>query len=112
MIPGYVRELGPGDEWAARDIPVGHHLVIVDEFSREQHGAQFVRLAYPMRCRYTVGPGQTTCKRPAIVALNRGRRGRTALWGYCPEHLYGRRWDPATGRVLVSVLVKDDGTPA
>jgi hypothetical protein len=38
-------------------------------------------------CRFTVGPGHTTCRRPAEATLLRGGAGR---YGYCADHLYGR----------------------
>jgi hypothetical protein len=111
MIPGYVREVEPEDGWVRLDAPAGFRVVVVDEFSREQIGRLWVRLHTPMRCRYTVGPRHTSCKRPAVLALNRGRLGRTALWGYCAEHLYGRRWEPSTGQLLTSIVVERNEQP-
>jgi len=48
------------------------------------------------RCRFPVGPGNTSCKAPAVAALNRGRWSRRvgrivdSWWSYCGSHLYGR----------------------
>lgn len=54
------------------------------------------------RCRYTVGPGHATCKRPSVALLRRvGWSGFVREWAYCESHLYGRRWE--SGRILARV---------
>lgn len=45
------------------------------------------------RCRWTVGPGHLTCKKPSVAALNRrhrtiSQRFGAAWWHYCGDHLY------------------------
>lgn len=110
MIPGYVREIGPGDEWAVRQTPVGFRVVIVDELARQTSAPNWMRVDRPgMRCRFM--SNRTACGQPAVLAINRAQGRRRAIWGYCEHHLYGRRWDPATGQLLASVLVEEDATP-
>lgn len=42
-------------------------------------------------CRFTIGPGQRQCKRPAVAVLDRACLGqRASFWAYCEDHLYGR----------------------
>lgn len=59
-------------------------------------------------CRWTVGPGHLTCRRPPAAMLARSRHGSPlpAWWAYCAEHLYGRRLDPA-GRLLERRLLAE-----
>lgn len=110
MIPGYVREVGPGDEWAARYAPAAFRVVIVDELARQTGTPSWMRLDRPdMRCRFV--SNRTVCGQPAVLAIDRARGRRRAVYGYCPDHLYGRRWDPATGQLLASILVEADATP-
>lgn len=42
-------------------------------------------------CRFTIGPGHATCKRPAVATLDRAWSGRRSnRWGYCEDHLFSR----------------------
>jgi hypothetical protein len=53
------------------------------------------------RCRWTVGPGHLTCKKPPVAMLARSRYGSRGpvWWAYCGRHLYRRRID-AQGRLV------------
>ena len=44
----------------------------------------------PPLCRRS-GPGHVFCENEAVAEFQRQRSGRGEWWGYCADHLYGRR---------------------
>lgn len=103
MIRGYVREATSRD-FPSHPRPKGYRLVIVDELTRDRLGALGWRhLTKALRpCRWTVGPGYKQCGAPAVVELMRGQQP----WGYCPKHLFGRRW--LGGHLEGAILVNEN----
>lgn len=93
-----------GSYWPDGVVPAGHRVVLVDA---AEYDPDWSLLALGRRCRYTTGPGNVTCKRPAVVLLNRGSGSRPQWWGYCDlqGHLYGRVYEPGPPpRLLVPIL--------
>lgn len=65
------------------------------------------------RCRFTVGPRNESCKRPAVATLDRGR-GPLApnRWAYCEHHLYGRHLhDGAVWSPILTPNASGDSAP-
>ncbi len=101
---GFVRWAKPDEPWRMRHPVVdGYRVAIVDELQRENSG--WIVDDQNRKCRWTVGPGHVICKRPAVVALY---RGKTGAWGYCEQHPYGRQW---TGVSLLSSALLPVGGP-
>lgn len=108
MIRGYIREAEPED--IRRLNPPDMRWVVVDALV----AGDWQPAKDGMRCRYMM-PGRRSCKRPAVVMLNRGRyrlyTREDNWWGYCedPDHLFGRKW--VDGRLEDARLVDKDAQP-
>lgn len=115
MIRGYLREVEPGElDWSP---PPGVRQVWVDALVVEE---DWKLATEGVRCRFMVrnADGKVrSCKRPAVVMLDRGRFARTPgrrypiWWGYCdePGHLFGRRW--VDGHLESVRVVPEDAQP-
>lgn len=112
MIDGYLREPQPG-EFPDRPRPKGWRLVVVDELATPN--SEWRKADPPKstgRCRWM--ERRQSCGQPVVVELNRGawKRGVGKVarwWGYCPEHLFGRRW--VDGHLETARLVAEDEQP-
>lgn len=93
--PAPARPAPPAD-W---EVPAGFRLAAVpDEGWREVSAAR--------RCSRLVS--NVRCRRDAVaemLRMRRGRQTRSAWWGYCPEHMYGR-W-AEDGKVMHWIMVED-----
>ena len=90
MIPGYIREVTP-EESERFHVNPPYRLVVVDELALD---SDWKMAQQGLRCRYMM-PNRRSCKKPAVVMLDRSHDSRVHdWWGYCddPEHLYGHKW--------------------
>jgi hypothetical protein len=80
-FPGWSAGAGAG----GADTPAGYVWQWMQADPRWQVGGD------GRACRFTVGPGRATCKRPAVATLNRSSdANRPRRWAYCEQHLFGR----------------------
>jgi hypothetical protein len=80
------------------ETPGGHEVVAIIDPEWEVDAAG-------RPCRRAFGRGTPACGKPSAAVLPRGER--RVLWGYCPEHMYGR-W-VEEGFVMHWILAKVGG---
>jgi hypothetical protein len=76
--------------WDFDNPPPGYRV----EWAPDTHWTTDPAVIAGRGCRFTGGPRQKVCGKPAVAALNRRyhRAGaKPSWWCYCGEHLYGRR---------------------
>lgn len=108
---GFVRWASDADkEWIEdrshrENVPEWYRVAVVDDLvSNSMYWTRWELDARARPCRWT--QKRVQCRRPSVAILYRGGINRRP-YGYCEQHLYGRKLED--GRLLNTILVGNSG---